>query len=124
MENGSTDSLTDTLVSHSSLPKDSAQTAQNNVIRETVETERKYVQDLEIMQVCTSSIPSLACPLTAKLAEIFHCAFPSESDGSRYNSLPLPEPQQTPEFSTQIPHSSREYRRAALARTTMGPAFP
>ena len=54
MENGSTDSLNDTLVTQPTPPKDSAQTAQNNIIREMVETERKYVQDLEIMQVRTS----------------------------------------------------------------------
>lgn len=62
MENGSTDSLTDTLVTQPPPPKDSAQTAQNNIIREMVETERKYVQDLEIMQVCTSPIPSFGIP--------------------------------------------------------------
>ncbi|KAF8971148.1 hypothetical protein BDZ97DRAFT_1753477 [Flammula alnicola] len=53
MENGSTDSLSDTLVSQSSNPKDSAQ---NNIIREMVETERKYVQDLEIMQKYSNAL--------------------------------------------------------------------
>ncbi len=46
--------------SHDSLNTDSAtsvppatakESARNNIIREMVETERKYVQDLEIMQV-------------------------------------------------------------------------
>ena len=48
MENRSIESLSDTLVSQPVNPKESAQ---NNIIREMVETERKYVQDLEIMQV-------------------------------------------------------------------------
>ncbi|KIM45448.1 hypothetical protein M413DRAFT_46858, partial [Hebeloma cylindrosporum] len=56
MENGSTDSLTDTLVTQPPPPKDSAQTAQNNIIREMVETERKYVQDLEIMQKYSTAL--------------------------------------------------------------------
>lgn len=48
-EYGSTDSLADTLASQQpSNPKDSEK---NNIIKEMVETERKYVQDLEIMQV-------------------------------------------------------------------------
>jgi cell division control protein 24 len=67
MENGSTDSLTDTLVTQSTLPKDSAQTAQNNIIREMVETERKYVQDLEIMQVCASPIPKFGIPADCEI---------------------------------------------------------
>jgi cell division control protein 24 len=44
------DSLSDP---HVSLPPaGSREAARNNIIREMVETERKYVQDLEIMQVC------------------------------------------------------------------------
>ena len=36
-----------------SLPPVNAQdSARQNIIREIVETERKYVQDLEVMQVC------------------------------------------------------------------------
>lgn len=68
MENGSTDSLTDTLVTLPPPPKDSAQTAQNNIIREMVETERKYVQDLEIMQVRTSPIPHFEFPADCETA--------------------------------------------------------
>jgi cell division control protein 24 len=34
-------------------PANAQETARNNIIREMVETERKYVQDLEIMQVCS-----------------------------------------------------------------------
>ncbi|KAF9479059.1 hypothetical protein BDN70DRAFT_713453 [Pholiota conissans] len=53
IENGSTDSLSDTLVSQSTNPKESAQ---NNIIKEMVETERKYVQDLEIMQKYSNAL--------------------------------------------------------------------
>lgn len=35
------------------VPANAQEAARNNIIRELVETERKYVQDLEIMQVCT-----------------------------------------------------------------------
>ena len=44
---GSLDSIPD------SIPPANAQdSARQNIIREIVETERKYVQDLEVMQVC------------------------------------------------------------------------
>jgi cell division control protein 24 len=46
----STDSLT-TDTTSVSTPVNAQETARNNIIREMVETERKYVQDLEIMQV-------------------------------------------------------------------------
>lgn len=62
MDNRSIESLSDTLVSQPSNPKESAQ---NNIIREMVETERKYVQDLEIMQVSITLGPILARPLTS-----------------------------------------------------------
>jgi cell division control protein 24 len=35
-------------------PANGPDAERNNIIRELVETERKYVQDLEVMQVCTS----------------------------------------------------------------------
>jgi cell division control protein 24 len=46
----STDSLT-TDITSAPPPANAKETARNNIIREMVETERKYVQDLEIMQV-------------------------------------------------------------------------
>ncbi|PPQ65428.1 hypothetical protein CVT26_000080 [Gymnopilus dilepis] len=53
-EYGSTDSLADTLASQQpSNPKDSEK---NNIIKEMVETERKYVQDLEIMQKYSNAL--------------------------------------------------------------------
>lgn len=55
---GSTDSLP-TDVPATATPANAQESARNNIIREMVETERKYVQDLEIMQVCpiSGSIP-------------------------------------------------------------------
>ncbi|KAF8198124.1 hypothetical protein BJ912DRAFT_58313 [Pholiota molesta] len=53
MENRSIESLSDTLVSQPTNPKESAQ---NNIIKEMVETERKYVQDLEIMQKYSTAL--------------------------------------------------------------------
>lgn len=49
-----------------SLPPANAQeSARNNIIRELVETERKYVQDLEIMQVSQSIWWSALCILSS-----------------------------------------------------------
>ena len=41
---------------HSSQPVSAREAARNNIIRELVETERKYVQDLEVMQVWSSRV--------------------------------------------------------------------
>lgn len=46
------------------VPTNAQESARNNIVREMVETERKYVQDLEIMQVCGRSPDSL-CGLTS-----------------------------------------------------------
>jgi cell division control protein 24 len=40
-------------------PANAQEAARNNIIREMVETERKYVQDLEIMQVRISRVALL-----------------------------------------------------------------
>jgi cell division control protein 24 len=40
-------------------PANGPDTERNNIIRELVETERKYVQDLEVMQVRTSRLSLL-----------------------------------------------------------------
>ncbi|KAJ3505158.1 hypothetical protein NLJ89_g7559 [Agrocybe chaxingu] len=52
-QNPSFDSLTDTLVTQ---PANAQETARNNIIKEMVETERKYVQDLEIMQKYSTAL--------------------------------------------------------------------
>ena len=46
----STDSL-DADIPSTLVPVNAQEAARNNIIREMVETERKYVQDLEIMKV-------------------------------------------------------------------------
>lgn len=46
----STESFTSETVVGTPPPLSSKETARNNIIRELVETERKYVQDLEVMQ--------------------------------------------------------------------------
>ena len=38
-------------------PSNGPEIERNNIIRELVETERKYVQDLEVMQVRTGRFP-------------------------------------------------------------------
>jgi cell division control protein 24 len=57
MDNGSTESLSDTLVS--TITSTAGGSAQTNITREMVETERKYVQDLEIMQVSSQHFKRL-----------------------------------------------------------------
>jgi cell division control protein 24 len=65
-ENGSYDSLADTLAP---TPSNAQESARNNIIKETVETERKYVQDLEIMQVSLLT-PDKSTPAHFPRAEI------------------------------------------------------
>lgn len=58
-------------------PANAQESARNNIIREMVETERKYVQDLEVMQV----LPMLQMLLRSRLhffAEIFYSLVPSQ----------------------------------------------
>ncbi|CAA7260588.1 unnamed protein product [Cyclocybe aegerita] len=52
-QTASFDSLTDTLATQ---PANAQETARNNIIKEMVETERKYVQDLEIMQKYSTAL--------------------------------------------------------------------
>lgn len=57
--------------------------ARYNIVRELVETERKYVQDLEVMQVSLPMCLRLILVLTHAVPEIFHCGVANECDGSR-----------------------------------------
>lgn len=58
----STDSLNADMLS-APVPVNAQEAARNNIIREMVETERKYVQDLEIMKVhhLQSSVTNNSC---------------------------------------------------------------
>lgn len=59
----STDSLINPESPMQAPPANAQETARNNIIREIVETERKYVQDLEHMQVSNATSPnSRLCP--------------------------------------------------------------
>jgi len=42
-------------------PANAQEAVRNNIVRELVETERKYVQDLEVMQVCFDHFASILC---------------------------------------------------------------
>jgi hypothetical protein len=52
-------------VPNTPVPANAQEAARNNIIRELVETERKYVQDLEIMQVRT--------PYQRPVSLVLHC---------------------------------------------------
>jgi len=100
--NGSFDSLADTLITQ---PANAQESARNNIIKEMVETERKYVQDLEIMQVSPMKIPiTVGHHRTQPAIEILNRPRPSEPHGSRHDSPPLPWSQQASQLPTQIPH--------------------
>lgn len=82
----------DSLVSdvpNTAVPANAREAARNNIIREMVETERKYVQDLEVMQVRSLMrlwILALFC------AEIRDCVVPQQHNRSRHHSSPFPWP--------------------------------
>ncbi|KAG6840690.1 hypothetical protein C0991_005049 [Blastosporella zonata] len=66
-ESSSTESL-------ATPPANAQETARNNIIREMVETERKYVQDLEIMQARPLNLPF---PLFIIDQDTIHLLFPN-----------------------------------------------
>jgi hypothetical protein len=86
----STDSLNTDITS---APPPAKETARNNIIREMVETERKYVQDLEIMQV--RPIRLLLCYVAPHIfdAEILECIVAKQHDFSRYNTSSISRPE-------------------------------
>ncbi|KAI0030762.1 hypothetical protein K488DRAFT_53500 [Vararia minispora EC-137] len=67
----STDSLT--IATPTSVPATAQEAARNNIIRELVETERKYVQDLEVMQKYSQSLAQAGCVTQDTL----HLLFPN-----------------------------------------------
>jgi cell division control protein 24 len=89
---GSTDSL-NTDVPSVSTPVNAKETARNNIIREMVETERKYVQDLEMMQVRPSSL-HVCCVATHSCAEIFQRPVAKQHNFARHNTLVISGSQQ------------------------------
>jgi cell division control protein 24 len=95
----SSDSLTLDGTSTSTLvninPKENAR---NNIVRELVETERKYVQDLETMQVGCFVFPEIYSALSS--AEILERPIPKQQHESRYHTLSLSKPQQASQLST------------------------
>lgn len=89
---GSTDSLA-TESFPPSTPVNAREAARNNIIREMVETERKYVQDLEIMQVCQSyCFPRFHLSLGT---EILQCVIAKQYNVTRYNTPSISGPKQT-----------------------------
>jgi hypothetical protein len=85
----SADSFT-TDVPSVATPVNAQETARNNIIREMVETERKYVQDLEIMQV--GALRALFCCIETHGCgtEIFQCVVAKQHHFSRYNTSSIP----------------------------------
>lgn len=102
------------------VPANAREAARNNIIREMVETERKYVQDLEVMQVCR-----LMCSWIFVLlwVEIRECAVPQQHDRSRHHSSTLPWPEQSIKLPKKVPNSPRRHCRIAMERSALGSPF-
>ena len=81
------DSLADTL---SSLPATAKESERDHVIKEILDTERKYVQDLEIMQVRTFFSFLSYFRKHPIFSEILECPFTIQLDGSRYHPSSIP----------------------------------
>ena len=73
-------------------PANGPDAERNNIIRELVETERKYVQDLEVMQVRTSSF-QYCSPFELSGAEICPRIVTKQHPRPRYNPPTLSQPQ-------------------------------
>jgi hypothetical protein len=118
----SADSFT-TDIPSAPTPVNAQETARNNIIREMVETERKYVQDLEIMQVCVFS-PLLSCLATHSCgAEILQCVVAKQHHFSRYNTPSISGSQQVTQLPAQIPHPIGKHCRGGLERPALGSPF-
>jgi hypothetical protein len=86
-----------------------------------VETERKYVQDLEVMQV---HLILMASSYTSSLeVEILQRVIPGEYHRPGHNPPSIPEPQQTSQLPTEISYPIREHRRTSVAKPAVGSAF-
>ena len=115
---------TDSLNSDPSLAASSVEPggARANIIKELVDTERKYVQDLEVMQVRVLAILRARGPSSQQ-----RLPFPKEIlrrgdlvSRSRHAPSPVPRAEQAPELSEKVPHQGGEHCGGTLERTTMG----
>lgn len=87
-------------------PVNAQETTRNRIIREIVETERKYVQDLEHMQV-RSQIIRVALALAYVFAtEICKCSCCKQRYRPRHYPSSLPRTQQTTRFPAPAPHKA------------------
>ena len=77
---------------HLSQPVNAQEAARNNIIRELVETERKYVQDLEVMQVWVILCSQLDIPtlIESVLSALFDLSVPKQHDRPGYHTLAIP----------------------------------
>ena len=106
---------TDSLNSDPSLAASSVEPggARANIIKELVDTERKYVQDLEVMQVRdhnnthTRSDPDDNARLVS-LVEILRRSGSIPRSGHAPSAVPRFK--QASELSEKVPHQGREYR--------------
>lgn len=95
--------------------------ARNNIVREMVETERKYVQDLEVMQVICTSFRFVITHLIEP--EICDRIVAKQYNRPGYHPLTLPRPEQVIELPKKVPYSPRKHSRTALERTALGYAL-
>lgn len=77
--------------------------ARNNIVREMVETERKYVQDLEVMQVRLASF--YFAVLDSFGPEIRDRIVAKQHNRPGYHPSAFPRPKQVTELPEKVPHS-------------------
>lgn len=92
----------------------------SNVTKELLYTERKYVQDLETMQVRLWQYYPCNQFSHVIMTVVFECSCAKQHHGYGHHSATVPEPQQTPQLPTSVPNQAREYQRASLAAASMG----
>lgn len=106
---------TDSLNSDPSLAASSVEPggARANIIKELVDTERKYVQDLEVMQVRGHNNTYTRSDLddNARLVSLVEILRRSGTiPRSGHAPSAVPRFKQASELSEKVPHQSREYR--------------
>ncbi len=103
---------TESLTSDNSLAATTVESggARVNIIKELVDTERKYVQDLEVMQVRGLHVSAHRSVLTTMLAvlEILRRSCVLPRSGHAPSALPWAE--QALELPAKVPHQGGEHR--------------
>ena len=126
----STDSLVNPDSPMQGPPANAQETARNNIIRELVETERKYVQDLEHMQVSRCHLdfssrpwPGLVSDMSVRPTAIRGCSQVKQRHRPGYDPSPIPWAEQALGLPAAVPDQAGGGSGVAMERTTVGAAL-